>query len=172
VCSGELLVTRLECSACGTDVTGRFTLGALAGLREPHASLIEMFLRKHGNVKEMERELGLSYPTVRARLEEALEAAGFPKGDSRAPDDPDAWEKRFEAGLEERIRARVEQQLAMVEQRLSRSQMTMAASRRAARAQREEDLAAERATILDRLEQGEIAADEAAGLLRALKERR
>ena len=83
VCQGDLLVTRLQCPACGTDVAGTFTLGRLASLREPHASLIELFLRVRGNVKEMERELGLSYPTVRARLEEAFTAAGL---DRAAPE--------------------------------------------------------------------------------------
>lgn len=77
VCQGDLVVTRLQCPLCGTEVAGTFTLARLASLREPHASLIELFLRVRGNVKEMERELGLSYPTVRARLEEALTAAGM-----------------------------------------------------------------------------------------------
>jgi hypothetical protein len=76
-CASELVITRLQCPACGTEVAGTFTLGRLAGLREPHASLLELFLRVRGNIKEMERELGLSYPTVRARLEEALAAAGL-----------------------------------------------------------------------------------------------
>src|SRR5256714_10044843 len=80
-CAGELVITRLQCPTCGTEVAGTFTLGRLAGLREPHASLLEIFLRVRGNVKEMERELGLSSPTVRARLEEALAAAGL----DRAP---------------------------------------------------------------------------------------
>ena len=77
VCQGGLTVTRLHCPFCGTEVAGSFSLGRLATLREPYASLIELFLRVRGNVKEMERELGLSYPTVRARLEEALTAAGL-----------------------------------------------------------------------------------------------
>jgi hypothetical protein len=77
VCQWNLVVTRLHCPACGTEVAGSFSLGRLAALREPYASLIELFLRVRGNVKEMERELGLSYPTVRARLEEALSAAGL-----------------------------------------------------------------------------------------------
>lgn len=76
-CGGHLAITRLQCISCGTEVTGTFTLGRLASLREPHASLLELFLRVRGNVKDMERELGLSYPTVRARLEEALVAAGL-----------------------------------------------------------------------------------------------
>lgn len=71
------MVTRLQCPSCGSEVTGEFALSRLANLREPYASLIELFLRVRGNVKEMERELGLSYPTVRARLEEALTAAGL-----------------------------------------------------------------------------------------------
>ena len=92
-CNGELLVTRLQCSSCGTEVAGVFTLGRLAGLREPHASLIELFLRVRGNVKEMERELGLSYPTVRARLEEALEAAGLDR-EPQAADEGDLAARR------------------------------------------------------------------------------
>jgi hypothetical protein len=76
-CQSDLLATRLACPACHTEVTGNFTLSRLASLPEPYASLLEMFLRARGNMKEMERELGLSYPTVRARLEEALQAAGF-----------------------------------------------------------------------------------------------
>src|SRR5579884_4412550 len=90
VCHGGLRVTHLECPSCGAEVAGDFALSRLASLREPHASLLELFLRVRGNVKEMERALGLSYPTVRARLEEALTAAGFGReadsdqGDRRA----------------------------------------------------------------------------------------
>ena len=76
-CSGELAITRLRCQTCGTEVTGSFSMGRLANLREPHATVIELFLRARGNLKDLERELGLSYPTVRARLEEALAAAGL-----------------------------------------------------------------------------------------------
>src|SRR5579872_6158351 len=103
-CGGELVVSRLECASCGSEVSGRYTLTNLATLPEPHASLLEMFLRVRGNVKEMERELGLSYPTVRARLEEALQAAGFPR--EQEPDTNAAsWETRFEEELAQRIRS-------------------------------------------------------------------
>jgi hypothetical protein len=69
------MITRLACPACGTEVSGAFVANRLVNLPEPHASLLELFLRVRGNVKELERELKLSYPTVRARLEEALAAA-------------------------------------------------------------------------------------------------
>ncbi len=86
VCQGNLIVTELRCPQCSTHVAGAFSLGRLATLREPHASLIELFLRVRGNVKEMERELGISYPTVRARLEEALTAAGLGREPHRTED--------------------------------------------------------------------------------------
>jgi len=86
VCDSTLVVTRMQCPACGTDVSGSFSLSRLASLREPHASLLELFLRKRGNVKEMERELGLSYPTIRARLDEAFNAAGLERETDRAPE--------------------------------------------------------------------------------------
>jgi hypothetical protein len=170
VCQGDLLVTRLQCSACGTEVNGTFALGRLGTLPEPHASLLEMFLRVRGNMKEMERELGLSYPTVRARLEEALEAAGFPKEGSRASGSG-TWEARFEEDLAERIRARVEERLSGLTDRIEQS-ASMRAERAEARAQRAEEVAQRRAEILDQLERGEVGADEAARLLRELKARR
>lgn len=74
-CRDELLITRLQCPACGTEVSGAFSSGRLVNLPEPHASLLELFIRVRGNVKDVERELGLSYPTVRARLDEAFAAA-------------------------------------------------------------------------------------------------
>ena len=85
-CGDGLLVTRLQCPACTTEVSGTYThpgrdaaegsgSGRLVNLPEPYASLLELFLRVRGNVKDVERELGLSYPTVRARLDEAFKVA-------------------------------------------------------------------------------------------------
>jgi hypothetical protein len=76
-CAGELEITQLRCKECDTVVDGEFQRDRLVNLTEPYASVLEMFLRVRGNVKEMERKLGLSYPTVRARLEEAFDAAGM-----------------------------------------------------------------------------------------------
>jgi hypothetical protein len=165
VCKSKLLVTRLECSSCGTEVTGTFGLGRLATTPEPHASLLEMFLRVRGNVKEMERELGLSYPTVRARLEEAFEAAGYGRSNERStsPGEP-GWPG---PELEERIRAQVDRGLAQVERHLADMDLGGLSRRRA----RNTDSAPRRADILDRLERGEISAEEATALLRSLKER-
>ena len=96
VCDGDLVVSRLQCRACGTEVAGNFALSRLASLREPHASLIELFLRVRGNVKDMERDLGLSYPTVRARLEEAFTAAGLGRRSEALPEEADLTADRAE----------------------------------------------------------------------------
>jgi hypothetical protein len=174
VCEGELLVTRLQCANCGTEVNGNFTLGRLASLREPHASLLEMFLRVRGNVKEMERELGLSYPTVRARLDEAFQAAGFPRESGRGAGDESDWAARFEADLTERIHARVEEALSGLGRSARRAERRAEreAERAQRRAEREAERGARRAEIMDRLERGDISAEEAAQQLRDLKARR
>ncbi|MEW5992706.1 MAG: DUF2089 domain-containing protein [Chloroflexota bacterium] len=77
VCSGELAVTRLHCRSCGTTLEGDFSVGRFGRLSREQLALLESFLRARGNLRDMERELGLSYPTVRSRLEALVRALGF-----------------------------------------------------------------------------------------------
>ncbi len=83
ICSGELAVTRLHCRSCGTTLEGDFNVGRFARLSRDQFALLESFLRSRGNLKEMERELGISYPTVRARVDALLRALGL--GDGAEP---------------------------------------------------------------------------------------
>ena len=83
VCSGELAVTRLHCRSCGTTLEGDFSVGRFGRLTREQLALLESFLRARGNLRDMERELGLSYPTVRSRLEALVRALGFgPRADA------------------------------------------------------------------------------------------
>jgi hypothetical protein len=77
VCSGELSVTRLRCGDCGTVIEGEFGVGRFARLSREQLQVLESFLRSRGNLRDMERELGISYPTVRARVEALVRALGF-----------------------------------------------------------------------------------------------
>jgi hypothetical protein len=86
VCSGELTVTRLHCRSCGTALEGDFTVGRFGRLDRDQMALLESFLRSRGNLREMERELGISYPTVRNRVEALVRALGLPER-SAAPDE-------------------------------------------------------------------------------------
>ncbi|HET7702018.1 MAG TPA: DUF2089 domain-containing protein [Candidatus Limnocylindrales bacterium] len=82
VCSGELAVTRLRCGSCGTTLEGEFSVGRFARLSRDQTALLESFLRSRGNLRDIERELGISYPTVRARVEALVRALGFgPRSD-------------------------------------------------------------------------------------------
>jgi hypothetical protein len=77
VCGEELTVTRLHCQVCDTGIEGRFRLGRFGRLSNEQLAFVEVFLKNRGIIKDVEAELGLSYPTVRARLDEALKAMGF-----------------------------------------------------------------------------------------------
>jgi hypothetical protein len=88
ICSGELAVTRLHCASCGTSLEGDFSVGRFGRLTREQLTLLESFLRSRGNLREMERELGISYPTVRSRVEALVRALGFgPRPDEEATDE-------------------------------------------------------------------------------------
>ena len=109
VCSGELAVTRLRCSSCGTTLEGEFSVGRFARLSRDQTALLESFLRSRGNLRDIERELGISYPTVRARVEALVRALGFgPRADDdTAADEPAATAPTREAILERLARREI-----------------------------------------------------------------
>jgi hypothetical protein len=77
VCGELLAVTRLGCPGCGTELSGRFTSCPYCGLGEADRQLLRVFLVSRGNMKELERFLGVSYPTARQRFADLLARLGF-----------------------------------------------------------------------------------------------
>ena len=77
VCGDDLRIVRLECPSCGSALQGNFTLGRLARLTREQLQFVEVFIRCRGKIKDVEEELGISYPTVVARLNEVVQAMGF-----------------------------------------------------------------------------------------------
>ncbi len=77
ICHDTLHVTRLHCRNCDTTVEGHFSLGRLYHLSPEQLSFIETFLRCEGKIKWVEKEMGMSYPAVRARLMEVIRAMGY-----------------------------------------------------------------------------------------------
>jgi len=69
-CGGSLIVVRLECAQCGTEVNGEFDLCPVCRLDGELKKLYDLFIDARGNLKQVQREMGLSYPTVRVRIEE------------------------------------------------------------------------------------------------------
>src|SRR5271163_5348220 len=84
-CNGDFGVAKLHCHSCGITIEGDFSVPALLRLNRAQLDFVEVFLKNRGIIREVERELGVSYPTVRARLDEVIHALGYP-GKS-APDD-------------------------------------------------------------------------------------
>jgi len=102
VCASELAITRLHCRSCGTTLEGEFSVGRFGRLDREHVALLESFLRSRGNLRDMERELGISYPTVRSRVEALVRALGFgPRsGDEGVPEPPEPPEPPLPPDLE------------------------------------------------------------------------
>lgn len=75
-CQEALYPVELACPACATHVKGHFQPRPLAQLSPDLQAFVQVFVRCRGNIREVERELGISYPTVRNRLEAAIEALG------------------------------------------------------------------------------------------------
>ena len=85
VCQKPLHVTRLHCPACNTTIEGDFQAERLLSLTPEQRNFVFSFLRNRGNIREMEKELGLSYPTVRARLDQVIAALGIEPAPATKP---------------------------------------------------------------------------------------
>lgn len=77
VCGADMVVTKLRCSHCGTELSGEFAPCHFCRLEDRHLRFVETFLRCRGSIKEVERALGVSYPTVKNMLDAALTALGL-----------------------------------------------------------------------------------------------
>ena len=117
-CGGELTVTSLHCRSCHTRIESEYSTCRFCRLSQDSLDFIEVFVKNRGNIREMERELEISYPTVRSRLNAVIAELGYEvETESPAPD----------------------------------------------------EMAEERRTILKRLNDGEISAAEATGLINQLR---
>ncbi len=69
-CGGTIIVTECECTNCQLEMRGEFQLGRFATLSEDQLTFVQVFLRARGNLTEVEKVLGVSYPTIRNKLDE------------------------------------------------------------------------------------------------------
>ena len=81
VCGGELKVTRLKCEECETVIENDFVLSKFDYLSGEELYFTETFIRCRGNIKEVEKALRISYPTVRSKLEAVIKKLGYETGD-------------------------------------------------------------------------------------------
>lgn len=77
VCNSELVISKLSCSNCGSNIEGLFEPCEFCKLPKDELDFVKVFIKNRGSIKEVEKELGISYPTVRAKLDRAIIALGF-----------------------------------------------------------------------------------------------
>ncbi len=94
VCDGPMHVTRLACENCGSALEGTFSTCRFCQLSPDQQRFIEVFLVNRGNIREMERILGISYPTVRGRLDGVIAALGLEARAQEEQDGEDEARKR------------------------------------------------------------------------------
>lgn len=96
VCGQNTEVTAISCNECGTRIEGHFQLCRFCRLTQEQKSFIETFVKCRGNIKEVEKELGISYPTVKSRLEDAANALGYINTQDFSYDESETSEHRKE----------------------------------------------------------------------------
>ena len=85
VCNHRLATTRLTCPDCSTELSGAFTSCEFCVLTDEDRDVLRVFLASRGNMKELERHLGVSYPTARARFDALLTKIGIDRPAPAAP---------------------------------------------------------------------------------------
>lgn len=77
VCGDRLVTTRLGCHGCGTELVGEFGTCDFCALDDADLAMLTVFLSSRGNLREVEKHLGVSYPTARARFTALLDKLGL-----------------------------------------------------------------------------------------------
>lgn len=110
VCDAELIIIRKGCRRCGSELAGEFASSVYDRLNPAEHDLLRVFLSSRGNLREVEKHLGVSYPTARARFDAVLERLGMlpENGPSTPPsEEPETQEPPATASAQEQILARV-----------------------------------------------------------------
>jgi hypothetical protein len=96
VCGGHLQIREVVCDNCATQMRGEFSASncRYCGLDAEQRQFLEVFLRCRGVYNCVERELNISYPTVKARLEALLQALGLAAVDEQKVDEIDVQQRR------------------------------------------------------------------------------
>lgn len=96
VCGENLVISRLGCPGCGSELSGHFARCDFCALDAKELELLTVFLSSRGNLREVEKHLGVSYPTARARFTDLLVKLGL------ANEEPSAAEPSGASGSDSR----------------------------------------------------------------------
>ncbi len=77
VCGEKLSITKLGCHKCSTSIEGVFEPCEFCRLPEEELSFLKIFIKCRGSIKDVEKEMGISYPTVRGKLDTLIRSLGY-----------------------------------------------------------------------------------------------
>ena len=77
VCGEKLSINKLGCPKCLTVIEGDFQPCEFCRLPEEDLEFVKIFIKCRGSIKDVERELGISYPTVRGKLDSVIRSLGY-----------------------------------------------------------------------------------------------
>lgn len=83
-CASDFVIKEVECQGCKTQIKGNFKANRFNLFTMEDLFFIEIFLKNEGNIKLMEKDLGVSYPTVKSRLKNIVKTLGYQEDDSNA----------------------------------------------------------------------------------------
>ena len=86
VCGDKLKAVKLSCSTCGTTINSEFTLSKFEMLTNEQLQFVEIFVKARGSIKDVEKELGISYPTVKGRLNDVIVSLGYDAEEEKSND--------------------------------------------------------------------------------------
>lgn len=93
ICASDLSVAKLKCSHCNTEISGEFQLSKFNYLSKEHLYFIEVFIKNKGSIKTIEKELGISYPTVKKTLDEVIVSLGYEPSEEDKVKKEELWSK-------------------------------------------------------------------------------
>ena len=77
ICNSPVEITEVSCNSCKSTIIGHFKPCKFCSLSQEHKEFAEIFIKNRGNIKEIEREMSISYPTVKGKLDALISALGY-----------------------------------------------------------------------------------------------
>lgn len=81
ICKEKLIATKLTCKHCGLELSQEFTLSKFNYLKKEDLQFIEVYLKCRGNLKELQKQMNLSYPSAKKRFQDVIRALGYSSSD-------------------------------------------------------------------------------------------
>ncbi len=87
-CGGPLTITAVRCERCATEVHSQYQPCPFCRLSPEQMNFMLLFVQNRGNLSDMEKALGVSYPTIRGKLDEVVRVVTAPPSPMAAETPP------------------------------------------------------------------------------------